>query len=75
MLGDGISHPRAVTEAIHKYNVERSAKDRVGGKKQVAIYTYDLKNFFTNVPREKFTDSLRLAIQMIRAMDPSIRFF
>ena len=64
-----------MTETIHKYNVERSKKGRAGEKKQVAIYTFDLKNFFTNVPREKFLESLRQAIQMIRAMDPGIRFF
>ena len=64
-----------MTETIHKYNNERSKKGREGGKKRVVIYSYDLKNFFTSVPREKFLEALAQATQMIRAMDASIRYF
>ena len=64
-----------MTETIHKFNNERSKKNRVGGKKRVVIYSYDLKNFFTNVPRDKFLEALAQATQMIRAIDSSIRYF
>jgi hypothetical protein len=75
-IGDGISHPRAVTEAVHMYNMTRKAKEKSTGKAtSISIRTFDLKDFFTNVPRDKFVEALKLGLQMAKAMDPRMRFF
>ena len=75
-IGDGISNPRGVTEEVHKFNVERKAKTkRTGRATSIGIRTFDLKDFFTNVPRLKFVEALRDGLQLAKAMDPRMRFF
>jgi hypothetical protein len=75
-MGDGISHPRAVTEAVHLYNMNKKMKEkRTGIPTSIRIRSFDLKEFFTNVPREKFVEALRLGMQMAKAMDPRMRYF
>jgi hypothetical protein len=75
-VGNGISNPRGVTEAVHRFNVERKEKDkRTGRTTTISIRTFDLKDFFTNVPRLKFVAALREGLQLAKAMDPRLRFF
>ena len=58
------------------YNMTRKAKEKSTGKAtSISIRTFDLKDFFTNVPRDKFVEALKLGLQMAKAMDPRMRFF
>lgn len=74
-LGDGASHPRAVSEAVHGLNVKRMRRHKGGAVPGLRTRTFDVKDFFTSAPRGKFREELRQAIQMARAVDPTIRYF
>ena len=75
-MGDGISHPRAVTEAVHMYNMKKKMKEkRTGTTTSIRIRSFELKDFFANVPRYKLVEALRLGMQVAKAMDPRMRYF
>lgn len=72
------NHPRQVTEAIHEFNGGLRPGDE-GAEKQkdrkLKVETYDLKDFFTNVPRARFRQDVLDALELIRARSPGVRWF
>ena len=65
-MGFTVAHPRQVTEMVEEFNARNTDnRDGQGRRPGVKIYTFDLKDFFTNIPREEFMLELREALQQL----------
>lgn len=43
--------------------------------RRLKVETFDLKDFFTNVPRRVFREDVQEALSLIRAKDPEVKWF
>lgn len=43
--------------------------------RRLNVETFDLKDFFTNVPRATFREDVQEALSLIRAKDPDAKWF
>jgi hypothetical protein len=71
-----VGNPRTVTEKIHMFNDE--VRPGEGPRKDganVRIATFDIKDFFTCVPRDQLLDDVRNGINEVRNSDPRMRYF
>ncbi len=75
-LGYSVSHPREVTERVNLHNEQGQADARQAGDIGYnKIKTYDLKDFFTNIPREEFVEALREGIRQMQMRDRYLKWF
>ena len=74
--GFGAASPRAVAERVHRSNKEKRS-DNNNAEMNIAfkINTFDLQDFFTNIPRAAFLADLDAMVQRCRAWQPGAQFF
>ena len=77
--GHSCTNPRQVGEVVHKCNKgcrdDDVEKDESIADKQMQVFTYDLQDFFTKVPREPFIAMLKKAREKVREEDPNYNYF
>ena len=77
--GNNCSNPRQVTELVHAYNKgsrdgDDEKQEGIAGER-LRIFTYDLQDFFTKVPREAFLKMLQESREEVRKENRKLNYF
>ena len=70
--GFATNHPRGITERVEQFNRERMERKETGG---LSVATYDVQDFFTNVPRRVFLADVQQARDRLRRRFGGANFF
>ena len=73
-LGFHIQSPKAVISRVNAFNAGRS-RDAAGVRSDLNVDLLDLKDFFTNVPREEVRRIVRKYIRLVRERMPESPWF
>ena len=71
-LGKNVSNPRVVVRDVNHFN---DLRDRLNKYSKLVIYNRDVKDFFTNVSRTQFIDTVKECITRLRNINPQYQFF
>ena len=69
--------PKGVAERVHAYNkgYRWDKSRREVAQRQLRVRTWDLQDFFTNIPRQAFISDLKHVIDAMKAAPERPRYF
>ena len=76
-MGFTCGNPRAATERAHSFNqgLRDATEDEEMRNRQLIIRTFDIRDFFTNIPRGRFLLELERSVAEVKRKTGGARFF